>query len=238
MEVISSVNLAQYEIQELKEIFSTDHKVQLKFDSKAQYDALMKSAKADIIHSNKGKIVSVRGPLISSSGCSLFEDTALIVSHLEDNFDISLQYLTTLPLEDGKHIAELSDFFQDTVNVFVSTLPFVADTKFRTPFGIAEHIKDIYSSEFGYDKMSYLGMSYNAFELNNIWLDAEICYSFIDLIDEIHISVEASHSCNWVEIINYLSQTKAMGKEAYVTFDTGKLDINSWRTFRKVLEEV
>jgi hypothetical protein len=237
MEVISSIDLIKCDKDIIKSVFSNNNRIQLKIESKSEFDSLMKSDKADLIYANRERIVSLRGPIVSALDSSIFEDTALIVSHLEDHLGVTLQYVTTLPSGDGKHITELGDFFQDTISIFASTVPFATDTQFRTPYGIVEYIKGIYCGGASYDKMSYMGMSYNVTELNHVWLGAEVCYSIMDMIDEIYICQPAGKTFS-LPILLWLAEMKAMGSNAYITLDITNMDINSGLTVESLIQGV
>lgn len=218
MEIISSIDLAKCTTENLKAVLNSENRLQLRINSKSEFDELMKSNKADLLYANKHRIVSLRGPLMSSPTSSIFEDTALIVSTLEDSFGVNLQYVTTLPSGDGKHIVELSEFFQDTISIFTSTIPFFAGSQFRTPYGIVEYIRSIYSADSGYDKMAYLGMSYDVCNLNPTWIGAEVCYAILDMIDEIFICPEGDNA-PILHVLLWLAEMQEMGTSAYITLD-------------------
>jgi hypothetical protein len=237
MEVISSIDLMKSDIEFIKQVFSGSNLIQLKIESKSEFDSLMNSYKADMVYANRERIISLRGPTTCSVESSIFEDTALIISHLEDHLDVNLEYVTTLPLGDGKHITELGDFFQDTISVFASTVPFATGSQFRTPYGIVEHIKGIYCGGESYDKMSYMGMSYNVTELNQVWLGAEVCYSIMDMINEIYIYQPAGKTFS-LPILLWLAEMREMGSKAYIALDTSNMDISSGLTIESLIQGV
>lgn len=221
MEVISSIDLIKCNKDMAKSVFFGTNRIQLKVESKSEFDSLMNSEYADLIYANRERIVSLRGPITSTPDSSVFEDTALIISHLEDNLDVTLQYITALPGRDGKHITELGDFFQDTISIFASTVPFVEDSQFRTPYGISDFISSTYHAGKSYDKMAYMGISYDVHNLNPVWLDTEVCYTIVDFIDEVYIN--QINGLGVGKVVAWLAQLKEMGCTPYVTYDSSSL---------------
>lgn len=93
-------------------------------------------------------IKSIRGPIITSDGKSLFEDTVSSVSLVEDILETEVDSITTFKVDHSSHIDELCDFYGMDVRINIDREPcFCPDMhKGQDPFSMAlwcQHKRDI-----------------------------------------------------------------------------------------------
>lgn len=166
--IIESNELAQ----QLENAFSLGYPLQLKFDSLIDYEKCIETI-AESLSKNSSKVVSLKGPLVPSKSNTLFEDTVLIASRLEDFFDVNLKFISTFYSNSYKHIEELIDFYGDTrIHVEglkcdpISTMTLIAESNIINKF------------------KRVTGLTYNVNSLAGAWLTPEIILALSDCIFE------------------------------------------------------
>lgn len=157
---------------QLDKAFSLGYPLQLQFGCLADYEDNIDKI-ADVLSENSQRVISIKGPLVPSKRNTLFEDTVLIATQLEDFFDINLKFISTFYSNSYKHIEELIDFYGDLkihvegiVSDPISTMSLIAESNTLNKF---ERVT---------------GLVYNINSLSGVWLTEEIILALKECIFE------------------------------------------------------
>ena len=169
--MIEQVTVANFsDLINFERALKSDSKVQLWVDSKQLFLEKLESI-AEVLSSNSHKIISLRGPTLPTKGVTIFEDTVQVATQLEDYFDVELKYLTTSARYGWRSVAELYEFYERGLNIFVEDFGNPIDTVIQ----IAKANMDI-------------KMSWNGLNISSCWYEEEILLSLSPFIGEVDLS--------------------------------------------------
>jgi len=170
METITKINIGnKFDANKLRYLADQGTLIQLEVSDLKSFNQNFSEVK-HILRDSWINVKSMRGPETCSYYKTLFEDTVLIASKIEDAFSIELTSITTI---NGVHISELCDFYQigTDINIIES----------RDPFNLALSISRLQITE-GH---SNLNMSLCWWQLESAWREKIVLDSLSSYIGEI-----------------------------------------------------